>query len=113
VLDRYSDAFLLFGFTWHVFAAQGSALVFGVGFLAITGSFMVSYTADKYDSLMKARFERGEGGGFRIGRDLRVLVIALGAVANLPFLALILIAGIMNVETLRRIIAARNPRAAA
>jgi hypothetical protein len=28
--------------------------------MAITGSFMVSYTADKYDSLMKARFESGE-----------------------------------------------------
>jgi choline kinase/phosphatidylglycerophosphate synthase len=113
VLDRYSDAFLLFGLTWHVFAAQGSALALGVGFLAITGSFMVSYTADKYDSLMKARFERSEGGGFRIGRDLRVLIIALGAVANLPFLALALIAGIMNIETLRRIIAARDPRATA
>jgi CDP-L-myo-inositol myo-inositolphosphotransferase len=95
-----------------VFAAQGSALVLGVGFLAITGSFMVSYTADKYDGLMKARFDRGEGGGFRIGRDLRVLVIALGAVLNLPFLALALIAGIMNFETVRRVIAAREPRAA-
>ena len=62
---------------------------------------------------MKARFERGEAGGFRIGRDLRVLVIALGAVVNLPFLALVLIAGVMNIETLRRIIAARDPRAAA
>ena len=112
VLDRYSDAFLLFGLTWHVFAVQESALVLAVGFLAITGSFMVSYTADKHDGLMKTRFERGEGGGFRIGRDLRVLVIALGAVLNLPFLALALIAGIMNFETLRRVIAAREPRAA-
>ncbi len=113
VLDRYSDAFLLFGLTWHVFAVQGSALVLGVGFLAITGSFMVSYTADKHDSLMQERFERGGRGGFRIGRDLRVLIIALGAVINLPFLALALIAGIMNVETLRRVVAARDPRAAA
>jgi CDP-L-myo-inositol myo-inositolphosphotransferase len=113
VLDRYSDAFLLFGLTWHVFAAQGSALVLGVGFLAITGSFMVSYTADKHDGLMQERFERGGGGGFRIGRDLRVLVIALGAVINMPFLALSLIAGVMNVETLRRVVAARDPRAAA
>jgi len=113
VLDRYSDAFLLFGLTWHVFAAQGSALVLGVGFLAITGSFMVSYTADKYDGIMKARVERGQAGGFRIGRDLRVLVIALGAVCNLPFLALSVIAGVMNAETVRRIAAARGGRAPA
>ena len=111
VLDRYSDAFLLFGLTWHVFAAEGSPLVLAVGFLAITGSFMVSYTADKYDGMVRARFEKGKTGGFRIGRDLRVLVIALGAVANLPFLALSIIAAVMNVETVRRIVAARDPRA--
>jgi CDP-L-myo-inositol myo-inositolphosphotransferase len=62
---------------------------------------------------MKARFERGKFGGFRIGRDLRVLVIALGAVANLPFLALALIAGIMNAETVRRVVVARDSRAPA
>jgi CDP-L-myo-inositol myo-inositolphosphotransferase len=79
-----------------------------VGFLAITGSFMVSYTADKYDGVMKARFEQSKFGGFRIGRDLRVLVIALGAVANLPFLTLALIAGIMNAEAVRRVVTARS-----
>ena len=108
VLDRYSDAFLLFGLTWHVFAAQGSALVLAVGFLAITGSFMCSYTADKHDSVMRDRFEQGSVGRFRIGRDLRVLVIALGAVLNLPFVALSLIAAIMNIETARRVVAARD-----
>ncbi len=112
VLDRYADAFLLFGLTWHVFFATegGSPLALFVGFMAITGSFLVSYTADKYDGLMKARFQRGEKQGFRIGRDLRVLVVALGAVFNLPFLALSLIAVVMNAETMRRIVAAsRQP----
>ncbi len=71
---------------------------------------MCSYAADKHDSLMKDRFARGRVGGIRIGRDLRVLVIAVGAVANLPFLALSLIAAIMNLETVRRVVAARDPR---
>jgi CDP-L-myo-inositol myo-inositolphosphotransferase len=114
VLDRYADAFLLFGLTWHVFfAAEGSPLVLFVGFMAITGSFLVSYTADKYDGLMKTRFQRGETLGIRIGRDLRVLVIALGAVLSLPFLALSLIAVVMNAETVRRIVTASHGRAAA
>jgi CDP-L-myo-inositol myo-inositolphosphotransferase len=114
VLDRYADAFLLFGLTWHAFfAAEGSPLVLFVGFMAITGSFLVSYTADKYDGLMKTRFERGEILGIRIGRDLRVLVIALGAVFSLPFLALSLIAVVMNAETVRRIVTAGHSRAAA
>ena len=40
-------------------------------------------------------------------------IIALGAVANLPLLALSLIAAIMNLETLRRVIVARDHRAPA
>ncbi len=114
VLDRYADAFLLFGLTWHVFfAAEGSPLALFLGYMAITGSFLVSYTADKYDGLMKSQFQRGETLGIRIGRDLRVLVIALGAVLNLPFLALSLIAVVMNAETVRRIVTASRDRAEA
>ena len=114
VLDRYADAFLLFGLTWHVFfAAEGSPFALFVGFMAITGSFLVSYTADKYDGLMKSRFQQGETVGIRVGRDLRVLVIALGAVFNLPLLALSLIAVVMNAETVRRIVTAGRDRAEA
>jgi hypothetical protein len=61
---------------------------------------------------MRNRFEQSTVGGMRIGRDLRVLVIAIGAVVNLPFLALSLIAAIMNLETVRRVVVARDPRAA-
>ena len=113
VLDRYADAFLLLGLTWHVFSGAGSGAVVVVGFLAVIGSFTVSYTADKYDGLMKLRFERGQPKGIRIGRDLRVLMISLGAVLNLPFLTLSFIAGIMNAETVRRIVVARRGELAA
>ncbi len=106
VLDRYADAILLFGLTWHTFAARGASIVFIVGFLAIIGSFMNSYTADKYDHLMKARFERGKG--IRIGRDVRVFMISVGALCNLPFLTLSVIAGLMNLETVRRVVVARS-----
>ncbi len=106
VLDRYADAILLFGLTWHAFVARDASIVLIVGFLAIIGSFMNSYTADKYDHLMQARFERGKG--IRIGRDVRVLMISLGALFNQPFLTLSLIAGLMNVETVRRVVVARG-----
>ena len=113
MLDHCADAFLLFGLTWHVFFAAEGGLALFVGFMAIRGSFLVSYTADKYDGLMKTRFQRGESLGIRIGRDLRVLVIALGAVFNLPYLALSLIAVVMNAETVRRIVTASRDRAEA
>jgi CDP-L-myo-inositol myo-inositolphosphotransferase len=106
VLDRYADAILLFGLTWHAFVVRDASIVLIVGFLAIVGSFMNSYTADKHDRLMKARFERGKG--IRIGRDVRVFMISLGALLNQPFLTLSLIAGLMNVETVRRVVVARG-----
>ena len=103
VLDRYADAFLLLGLTWHALGADPSPLspVLFVGFMAIIGSFMISYTADKYDGLMKARLDKG--GSFRMGRDIRVFMIFLGAVLNQPFLALILIAVSSNAEAARRV----------
>ena len=82
VLDRYADAFVIFGLTLHVFSATASSFDLFVGFLAIIGSFMNSYTADKYDRLMKAKFSRGKG--IRIGRDVRIFLIFVGAICNMP-----------------------------
>ena len=103
VLDRYADAFLLFGLTWHVLAIEANAWVLLTGFMAIIGSFILSYTADKYDSLMRQRIKAGGRAWLRMGRDVRVFLVFLGAATNLVFPALVLIAVTMNLETLRRI----------
>lgn len=105
VLDRYADAFLLFGLTWYHFNLYGQNWVLPVGFAAIMGSFMLSYTADKYDNLMNARIG---GHRIRLGRDVRVFAIFLGAVFNLVAPTLVLIAVVMNGETLRRIWVCRD-----
>jgi CDP-L-myo-inositol myo-inositolphosphotransferase len=104
VLDRYADAFLLFGLMWHVYADRADSLVLLIGFMAIIGSFMVSYTADKYDSLMRDRIQKG----IRIGRDIRVFLIFLAALFNQAYLILVMIALIMNIETIRRVIICRD-----
>jgi CDP-L-myo-inositol myo-inositolphosphotransferase len=104
VLDRYADAFLLFGLTWHVYSTNLSSLVLVIGFMAIIGSFMVSYTADKHDNLMKNKIHNG----LRIGRDVNVFLLFLAAISNQPYLGLMVIAVLMNFETIRRIIVCRN-----
>jgi CDP-L-myo-inositol myo-inositolphosphotransferase len=106
VLDRYADAFLLAGLTWHAYADTTDGLILLAGFLALIGSFMVSYTADKYDSLMRDRISRGKG--LRLGRDIRVFLIFLGALFNQAALTLVVIAVVMNVETIRRLIICRD-----
>lgn len=102
ILDRYADALLLFGLTWHGFITDSSGWTLFAGFMAIVGSFMTSYTADKYDSLMKAKLVKG--GAFRIGRDVRVFIIFIGSILNMVLPTLIIIAIIMNIETVRRVI---------
>jgi CDP-L-myo-inositol myo-inositolphosphotransferase len=103
VLDRYADAFLLFGLTWHLLAVEVSGWVLFTGFMAIIGSFMLSYTADKHDNLMRERIEAGGSARFRMGRDVRVFLIFLGAAVNLVLPVLFVIAVVMNLETLRRV----------
>ncbi|MBA7580200.1 nucleotidyl transferase [Candidatus Atribacteria bacterium 1244-E10-H5-B2] len=103
VLDRYADAFLLFGLTYYVYFPGENFLCLLIGFLAIIGSFMNSYTADKYDGLMKKKLGR-EKRYFRIGRDVRIFIIFLGALINQPVLILFIIAFTMNTENIRRIV---------
>jgi len=103
VLDRYGDAFLLFGLTYHVYWIDGRFLYIIIGFLAIIGTFMNSYTADKYDGLMQKKLKPGMH-YFRIGRDVRTFIIFLGALVNQPLLILILIAFITNAENVRRVL---------
>jgi CDP-L-myo-inositol myo-inositolphosphotransferase len=104
VLDRYADAFLLFGLTWYVYSQNLSPWALWIGFFAIIGSFMLSYTADKYDKLMKNRIQKG----VRMGRDVRVFLVFLGAIFNQAYLVLIVVALLMNLETIRRIFICRN-----
>jgi len=106
ILDRYADAFLLFGLTWHVYTERMYTSALIVGFLAIIGSFMLSYTADKYDSLMYGLMKSGKR--IRIGRDMRVFIIFLGALLNQPFITLQIIAVLTNAETIRRVIVCRD-----
>jgi len=103
VLDRYADAFLLFGLTYYLYLPSNNFLYLLVGFLAIIGAFMNSYTADKYDGLMKKRITSGKH-YFRMGRDVRMFIIFLGALINQPLLILFIVAILMNVENIRRII---------
>jgi len=103
VLDRYADAFLLFGLTYYVYVANRDISALSIGFLAIIGTFMNSYTADKYDGLMKRKLVPGKY-YFRVGRDVRMFIIFVGALLNQPLSVLALIALLMNAENIRRIV---------
>ena len=106
VLDRHADAFLLFGLTYYVYLINNNFLYITIGFLAIFGTIMTSYTSDKYNHFMKTHLHSY----FRITRDVRMLIIFLGALLNQPLLILILIAALTNMEVVRRIVVLSKSR---
>lgn len=120
VLDRYGDSFLILALTLHT-VNTGSYIVdmknFGpalfVGFLALIGCFINSYTADKYDSYMKRVFcdkgcDKAHSSYLRLGRDVRIFIIFVFCLINAAFLALVALALVMNIENVRRVVILYN-----
>ncbi len=106
VLDRYADAGLLTGITWHVANYRlTEAWAWLLGLTAIVGSLINSYTADKYDGWVR---RRGAVHRFRLGRDVRIFLVMVSSLLYRPVELLALLAGLMNVENLRRIWAMRE-----
>ena len=101
-LDRYADAFIFFGLSYYASLSGAGIWAWIIGFLAMIGSFMNSYTADKYDGLMKVKCSTYKT--FRMGRDVRMFIIFIGAITNQVMFVLGFIALLMNVETARRIV---------
>ena len=99
VLDRYADALILFALAWHAMHDNPAEICIAAGFASVLGTFLNSYTADRHDRLVRD----GASAGIRIGRDVRMLAVAAGAVLDQPLAALWLVALSMNGEVVRRI----------
>jgi CDP-L-myo-inositol myo-inositolphosphotransferase len=105
VLDRYADAIIIFGMIYGHWILHHDIIIWTIGFMALTGSFLNSYTADKYDAIFKTRMKVVNGR--RMGRDVRLFLIFLGAVGDQIVLALALLAIISNFESIRRLVVLR------
>ncbi|KAG2477604.1 MAG: hypothetical protein NPMRTH1_1040001 [Nitrosopumilales archaeon] len=82
-------------------------MIWIIGFFALIGSFLNSYTSDKYDSIFRDG-DMTKRSKFRIGRDVRLLLITIGALTNQIPIMLIILAVLANFEALRRLIVFRN-----
>ena len=102
-LDRYADAFLLLGLSWHSYSVLLDMRVVLVGFAAMIGSFLISYTAGKYEDFVAQGIPGNSA--IPIGRDVRTFLIFAGAVSGQPHYVLIVIALLTNLEVVRRIVA--------
>ncbi len=107
VLDRYVDAAIIFGLVYGYWSITGDTTIWIIGFFALIGTFLNSYTADKYDSIFRDG-DMTKKSKFRMGRDVRLLLIVIGALTNQIPIMLIILAVIANFEALRRLVAFRN-----
>ena len=107
VLDRYVDAAIILGLVYGYWSINGDITIWIIGFFALIGSFLNSYTSDKYDSIFRDG-DMTKRSKFRMGRDVRLLLITIGALTNQIPIMLIILAVIANYEALRRLIVFRN-----
>lgn len=106
-LDRYADSFIILGMTYACFRVIGSDLVWIVGFLALLGSFMNSYTALQYDRFLTSKIKLNRR-PVRFGRDIRLFIVFIGALLNQLFFTLVILSVVTNIESVRRLFVLRH-----
>jgi CDP-L-myo-inositol myo-inositolphosphotransferase len=107
VLDRYADAFIILGMTYGVWSYTGNHWALFIGSIALIGSYSISYSADRYEGAFREKYLET---GFKIpmSRDVRLIVIMLGGLLNVPTLTLMVLGILTNIEVARRLIINRN-----
>ena len=106
VLDRYADGLIVLGMTHSLWLTTSHELVWLLGFLVLTGTFMNSYTARIFDELISKNLINDSS--FRLGRDVRLFIIFVGAIFNQLLVTLIILTFITNVESIRRLFMVRQ-----
>ncbi len=100
VLDRYSDGFIILGMTHALWLSTKNEYVWLIGFLALIGTSLNSYTAGIHDDLINKQLINNT---FRIGRDLRLFIIFVGSLFNQVFIVMIILSILTNTESIRRL----------
>lgn len=108
ILDRYADALILVGLTYHAYRERPGWLVLGIGLAATVGALVNTYSAARFDDLLDGTVFRGRRPPLRIGRDVRLFVVFVGSLLNLPLATLAFLALLMNGEVVRRAVILRT-----
>ena len=88
-LDRAADAVIVAGMAWWAFDHPGSSgpQPFVVGLAAMTGFLMISYSRARMES--EGYRELLAGPALLAGRDVRLLIAAIGSAAGQPYWTLV------------------------
>ncbi len=106
ILDRYADAVLYTGLIIWAARTTDSELVWLVGFWALAGTFVVTYTRARIQGLPRNVFDRGLAS--LASRDIRLLVLMIGALSGQGFATIIVLAALTNAVVLIRLVKAKS-----
>jgi phosphatidylglycerophosphate synthase len=106
VLDRYADVLILLGLTLWSIANEVYPGIWLAGSLAIAGTICISYTRARIDAKDRHLFDRGLAS--LASRDIRLVLIMLGAISGQGFICLIVIAALTNLVVFYRLIYIRS-----
>ena len=101
VLDRYADAAIIAGMIYYVSSKHGVAPSIFVGFTALVGSLLVSYTRAKAKSDLGIVFKSGIL-GYAANRDVRLFIIMIGGIIDQVLATLIVLAILTNFVVIAR-----------
>ena len=101
MLAKYSEVLLLTGLTVHSAHLSHLHMVF-VGCIAIVGAIMINYSVNSYRHLQGQPPAKEHD--ILIKRDIRMLVIIVGAILNLASLTLLILAVLLNAVVARRMV---------
>ncbi len=101
ILDRYADGFIIMGITISLWQTYQNVFIWIIGFATLTGTFMNSYTATIHDELLRQYDTHTPS--LRLGRDVRLFIIFLGALCNELLLTLLVLLVVTNFGALRRL----------
>lgn len=89
VLDRYADAAIIGGMAWYAAAREDWPSPLVVGFAALVAALIAPYSRARLDTETP-----GATPGGAASRDVRLLLLALGAVLGQSWWALVAVAGL-------------------
>ena len=106
VLDRSADAFIIMGLTIWAAGDDLRTHVWITGFLALAGTFAVTYSRARIENVQPGAFDRGVT--LAASRDVRLFLVMIGALAGQGLATLIVLAALTNSVVLMRLFTARR-----
>ena len=106
ILDRYADALIILGLTMWAAGENSHAYVWLTGFWALAGTFTVTYTRARIENVPRNFFDRGVTSA--ASRDVRLLIVMVGALAGQGFVTLLVLASLTNLVVFVRLLYTRR-----